>query len=83
MADEVLLRVPLNLNDTRTAEGKGRQNVEDATMEVEEDVGDGDGDLSGTVKELNATCYEFHREQTRRMICRVSVPFSAYWESRA
>lgn len=75
MADEVLLRVPLNLNDTRLSGGPARRAVEDSTMEVEEDSVSmhGDSDLAGIVKELNATCYEFQREQTRRMICRVRI----------
>lgn len=69
MADEVLLRVPLSMS----AGGSGRKNIQDSTMELEEEEALGDGDLSGVVKELNATCYEFQREHTRRMICRVRV----------
>ena len=83
MADEILLRVPLNLNDTRLAEGAARKAVEDSIMEVEEEGSSGDGDLAGIVKELNATCYEFQREQTRRMICRVRLFTAIATESRS
>jgi nuclear pore complex protein Nup85 len=29
------------------------------------------GDLAGVVKDINATCYEYQREEVRRTICRV------------
>lgn len=66
MADQILLRVPLGLGDAPLTHNR------QANGENLEDEAD-DGDLSGTVKELNATCFDYGREPTRRTICRVSI----------
>ncbi|KLO17911.1 hypothetical protein SCHPADRAFT_820586 [Schizopora paradoxa] len=66
MADQILLRVPLGLGDLPS--GRNRQeHGENLESEAE------DGDLSGTVKELNATCFDYGREPTRRTICRIAA----------
>ncbi|KAH0836428.1 Nup85 nucleoporin-domain-containing protein [Lanmaoa asiatica] len=60
-ADEVLVRVPLRLN------GVGCTNA----MESNADENSSKGDLSGIIKDLNATCHEYERENARRSICKV------------
>jgi nuclear pore complex protein Nup85 len=63
-ADEVILRVPLRLRHT-------------AGMEVaSEEERIRAGDVVGTLKEVNATCFEYQREEVRRSICRVGCWFS-------
>lgn len=70
MADEVLVRVPLNLS--QLPKGKGRENMQDLSItDMDVDVQSEGGDLSGVVKELNATCFEYQREYARRQICKV------------
>lgn len=73
VADEVLMRVPLNINDLVSSVGKRREPLRGVPMEIEADTQDVDGDLSGVVQELNATCHDYEREHTRRAICRVSL----------
>lgn len=70
MADEVLLRIPLKVDDLLAA-GKHSDPSRDVPMEVEGVKQEEEGDLSGIVQELNATCHEYQREHTRRTICRV------------
>jgi nuclear pore complex protein Nup85 len=60
-ADEVLLRVPLRLSDKPVAERVETQLSGDILS----------GDIVGVLKELNATCFAHHREEVRRMVCRV------------
>ncbi|KAG9309470.1 Nup85 nucleoporin-domain-containing protein [Chiua virens] len=62
-ADEVLVRVPLRLH------GAGSTNA------TESNGGEGSnkGDLSGIIKDLNATCHEYERENARRTICRIAA----------
>lgn len=71
MADEVLLRIPLKVDDLLTSAGKHADPSRDVPMEVESVKQEEEGDLSGIVQELNATCHEYQREHTRRTICRV------------
>jgi nuclear pore complex protein Nup85 len=59
-ADEVILRVPLQLRRTKTV---------NAGSSEEERIRA--GDVIGTLKEVNATCFEYQRERVRRTICRV------------
>ena len=76
-ADQVLIRVPLNLHAS-SSKGKRREGAENTS----EDMDDGqieDGDLSGVVKELNATCFDYQREPVRRLICRVSASYLRLW----
>ena len=70
IADEVLTRVPLNISDL-VSSSTGKRPTGGVPMEVESNIQDGSGDLSGVVKELNATCHDYHRERTRRTICKV------------
>lgn len=60
-ADEVLVRVPLKLHGTASTNA-AESNADDRSSK---------GDLSGIIKDLNATCHEYERESTRRNICRV------------
>lgn len=60
-ADEVLVRVPLRLH------GVGSTNATESNA----DENSSKGDLSGIIKDLNATCHEYERENARRSICRV------------
>lgn len=60
-ADEVLLRVPLRLQD---------QNSNTTPKEVLKDTEDG---VVGTLKEVNRICHEYGREETRRAVCRVGI----------
>ena len=68
MADEVLLRVPLQLEKTATSSGPVKEIALNPGEGMDED---GQDDLSDIVKELSATCFEYRREETRRMICKV------------
>lgn len=60
-ADEVLVRVPLRLH------GVGSTNASESNTDGRSNK----GDLSGIIKDLNATCHEYERENARRSICRV------------
>lgn len=60
-ADEVLIRVPLRLH------GVGSTNATESNVDERSEK----GDLSGIIKDLNATCHEYERENARRTICRV------------
>lgn len=71
MADEVLTRVPLGLNVPRIGKGKPQEDEGPLFMAIETDDQVDGGDLSDVVKELNATCYEYGRENARRIICSV------------
>lgn len=58
-ADEVLIRIPLRLNDkipiSSRDEGKFRA-----------------GNIVGVLKDVNQTCFDYQREAARRTVCRVS-----------
>ncbi|KZT72019.1 hypothetical protein DAEQUDRAFT_723669 [Daedalea quercina L-15889] len=63
MADEVLMRVPLQLDSPK-----------DDTVETDEDRARiRSGTLAGVLKEVNASCYEHKREAVRRMVCRIAA----------
>lgn len=55
-ADEVLLRVPLRLHEQT-----------DPSFER----GIKAGDVVGALKDVNQTCFQYHREGVRRTVCRV------------
>lgn len=61
-ADEVLVRVPMRLGCANATKGNADENTSK-------------GDLSGIIKDLNATCHEYERENARRSICRVGYMF--------
>lgn len=63
-ADEVLMHVPLRLRSVESIAQNGEKN---GTASFKS------GDLAGVVKEINATCYEYQREEVRRTICRVCI----------
>ncbi|KAK7012223.1 nuclear pore complex protein Nup85 [Favolaschia claudopus] len=59
--DEVLVRVPLRLNDksaTAPVEGEGRIRA---------------GNVVGVLKDVNQTCFDYQREGARRTICRIAA----------
>ncbi len=66
-ADEVLLRVPLQLHEQTT------------DLRVDNRIRA--GEIVGVLKDVNATCFEYRRESVRRTVCRVS-PVSHSFESR-
>lgn len=59
-ADQIILRVPLRLRKTK-------QNIPDSSEEDRIRA----GDVVGVLKEVNATCFEYQREEVRRTVCRV------------
>ncbi|KAG2355971.1 Nup85 nucleoporin-domain-containing protein [Suillus spraguei] len=64
-ADEVLMRVPLKLRFVGSiTHDQGEQNGANNFKS---------GDLVGVVKDINATCYEYQREEVRRTICRIAA----------
>ncbi|RDX54141.1 hypothetical protein OH76DRAFT_1552905 [Lentinus brumalis] len=62
MADQVLMRVPLHLQTSRNA-----------AASAEETARIRDGQLAGVLKLVNETCYEYQREEIRRMVCRIAA----------
>ena len=60
MADQILLRVPLKLEE---------RNNSDLGQRIRE------GDVVGVLKDVNETCFQHQREAVRRTICRVSHLF--------
>ncbi|KAJ7043585.1 Nup85 nucleoporin-domain-containing protein [Mycena alexandri] len=60
--DEVLIRVPLRLNDKNSAS---------------HDSGDGGkiraGNVVGVLKDVNQTCFDYRREAARRTVCRIAA----------
>ena len=61
MGDQVLLRVPLRL-----------ENVTDDPAD-EDSARILSGQLAGVIKSVNEACFEYKREEVRRTICRVSI----------
>lgn len=57
-ADDILLRVPLRLNERNS--------------DVKVDSQIRAGEVVGVLKDVNATCFEYQRENVRRTVCRVS-----------
>lgn len=60
MADQVLMRVPLRLDTPNDADATG-----DEAARIRA------GQLAGVLKDINETCFEYQREEIRRMVCRV------------
>ncbi len=58
-ADEVLLRVPLRLNE------------QNSDLKVDPRIRA--GDIVGVLRDVNKTCFEYKRENVRRTVCRVRV----------
>lgn len=61
-ADEVLIRVPLRLEEH--FQGSNEPDTEGRIRA---------GDVVGVLKEVNQTCFEFGREAARRTVCRVGA----------
>lgn len=66
MADEVLIRVPLQLQRPSSTR-------EDADATDEDSAKIRAGDLVGVLKDVNTSCYEHQREGARRAVCKVGV----------
>ncbi|KAI9062477.1 hypothetical protein FKP32DRAFT_1686414 [Trametes sanguinea] len=62
MADQVLMRVPLRLEKRAST---GTVGEEAARIRA--------GHLAGVLKDVNETCFEYQREEIRRMICRIAA----------
>lgn len=62
MADEVLIRVPLQLQPP-----KGGNVAATNTADPQAHS----GDLAGILKDVNTSCYEHRREGARRIVCKV------------
>jgi len=58
-ADEVLIRVPLHLNE------------QSSDLRVDSRIRA--GEVVGVLKDVNSTCFEYKRESVRRTICRVCI----------
>ncbi|KJA25724.1 hypothetical protein HYPSUDRAFT_134002 [Hypholoma sublateritium FD-334 SS-4] len=58
-ADEVLLRVPLQLNE------------QNSDLKVDPRIRA--GDIVGVLKDVNKTCFEYKRENVRRTVCRIAA----------
>jgi len=56
-ADEVLLRVPLKLQE------------QNSDLKVDSQIRA--GEIVGVLKDVNRTCFEYKRESVRRTVCRV------------
>ncbi|EGN95218.1 hypothetical protein SERLA73DRAFT_187558 [Serpula lacrymans var. lacrymans S7.3] len=61
-ADEILIRVPLRLQD------KHRIGERDKSVESARTRG-----LSALLKDVNETCFEYRREDVRRVVCRMAA----------
>ncbi|KAJ6518778.1 Nup85 nucleoporin-domain-containing protein [Mycena sanguinolenta] len=60
-ADEVLIRVPLRLNDkSSTSHGGDEERIRA-------------GDVVGVLKDVNQTCFDYQREAARRTVCRIAA----------
>lgn len=69
-ADQVLLRVPISLAAARPPrQGGDRQQT---AMIVDGDGGEVSTRMEGVLKEVIKACYEYERDEARRMVCSVS-----------
>ncbi|KAF7370621.1 Nuclear pore complex protein Nup85 [Mycena sanguinolenta] len=60
-ADEVLVRVPLRLNDKpSTSHGGDEERIRA-------------GNVVGVLKDVNQTCFDYQREAARRTVCRIAA----------
>ena len=64
MADEVLIRVPLQL-ERLARRAQDAETTNDDTAKIRA------GDLAGVLKDVNTSCYEHQREGARRAVCKV------------
>lgn len=69
-ADQVLLRVPMSLSAARPPrQGGDRQQT---AMIVDGNSGETSARMEGVLKEVIKACYEYERDEARRMVCSVS-----------
>lgn len=78
-ADQVLLRVPISLSAVQPP-GQGGDEQQTGEMVVDE-VGKGasarSARIEGVLKEVIKTCFEYERDEARRLVCSVSFHSSA------
>jgi nuclear pore complex protein Nup85 len=75
-ADQVLIRVPLRLGSGTRNDGVSKSMVlegnGDQTLDAEDEATRiRAGDVVGVLKDVNQCCFEYQREEVRRMVCRV------------
>jgi nuclear pore complex protein Nup85 len=68
MADEVLVRVPLQLQRAVRSRNEAHEVSDQDSAKIRA------GDLAGVLKDVNTSCYEHQRESARREVCRVCGP---------
>jgi nuclear pore complex protein Nup85 len=66
-ADDILLRVPLRLHEQNS--------------DIKVDSRIRAGEVVGVLKDVNATCFEYRRENVRRTVCRVSPSLSQFFSN--
>ena len=62
VGDEVLMRVPLRLELPKDADAAGEEAARIRS-----------GQLAGALKDIHETCFEYQREEIRRLVCKVGV----------
>lgn len=60
MGDQVLMRVPLRLKPPKDADTNGEEAARIRS-----------GQLVGALKDIHETCFEYQREEIRRLVCKV------------
>lgn len=65
MADEILVRVPLQLQRLSRRDQDADAAVSEHSAKIRA------GDLAGVLKDVNTSCYEHQREGARRAVCKV------------
>lgn len=93
-ADQVLIRVPLKLSShsaqAPTMDGEPKSILLDGDTSKEDEAARvRAGDVVGVLKDVNQCCFEYQREEVRRMVCRVrstisfplsSLEFTRIWQ---
>ncbi|KAM5544312.1 hypothetical protein V8D89_001972 [Ganoderma adspersum] len=62
MGDQVLMRVPLRLKPPKDADTSGEEAARIRS-----------GQLAGALKDIHETCFEYQREEIRRLVCKVAA----------
>ncbi|KAI0774773.1 Nup85 nucleoporin-domain-containing protein [Trametes elegans] len=62
MADQVLIRVPLRLERPKDPNAAGEE-----TLRIRA------GHLAGVLKDIHETCFEYQREEIRRIVCKIAA----------
>lgn len=77
-ADQVLIRVPLRLGSGARNKGVSKPMMLDGDegepLDAEQEAARiRAGDVVGVLKDVNQCCFEYQREEVRRMVCRVRI----------